>query len=146
VKGIYWALILQGSILLLGGLRPSVPLIICAAAVFMFAAPFVTGLSQAIWQSKVAVDAQGRVLAMEQMVALAFVPLAYALSGPLADRVFEPLLAPGGPLAGTLGHLIGIGPGRGVGLLFITLGLSIILFVLLSFLDPRLRHVEIGSG
>lgn len=51
-------------------------------------------------------------------------------------------MAPGGPLAGTIGRVIGVGPGRGVGLLFMTLSVCIIVVVLLSFLNPRLRKVE----
>jgi MFS transporter, DHA3 family, macrolide efflux protein len=48
-------------------------------------------------------------------------PLAVLVSGPLADRVFEPAMAEGGSLAGSLGWLVGTGPGAGMGLqLFVT--------------------------
>jgi uncharacterized protein (DUF58 family) len=69
-------------------------------------------------------------------------PFAFAIAGPLADRVFEPLMAPGGGLAGSVGALIGVGKGRGVGLLFIVLGLFVLLVVLLSALSPRLWKIE----
>jgi DHA3 family macrolide efflux protein-like MFS transporter len=142
VWGIGGFMLLQGLILCLGGLQASVWLIATACFLFMFTAPVVGGCNQTIWQSKVALDLQGRVFAMREMVASASMPIAYLASGFLADRVFEPLLLPGGALAGTVGRVIGIGKGRGVGLLFILLGTFMVVAVLLSFLSPRLRRVE----
>ena len=142
VRGILLFILLQAPILLLGGLQPNIGLIALATFVFMGISPFVAGLSQAIWQSKVAHEIQGRVFAIRGVIASAAMPIAFLLAGPLADRVFEPLMAPGGALAGTVGQLIGVGKGRGVGLLFMTLGLFIIVTVLLFSLSPRLRRVE----
>jgi hypothetical protein len=76
------------------------------------------------------------------MVAASVTPLAFLLGGPLTDYVFEPLLAPGGPLAGSLGQVIGVGPGRGIGLLFMVMGLLSVLLVIGGYLYPRLRRVE----
>ena len=69
-------------------------------------------------------------------------PLAYLIAGPLADRVFEPLLAPGGPLAPSVGQLLGTGPGRGIGLLFIIMGIIKALVSIGGYLYPRIRLVE----
>lgn len=142
VAGILGFTLLQGLILLLGGLRPSVALIGVAAFVFLGCSMLVNGCSQVIWQSKVAPDVQGRVFAIRTMIAWSSLPLAYAVAGPLADYVFNPLLVPGGPLAASLGQIIGVGPGRGVGLLFIVLGLLIVAAVIGAYLYPRLRMVE----
>lgn len=143
VWGIFWFLLLEAAVLFLGGARPSVGLVAWAACLAMFAGPFVSGLSQAIWQSKVALDVQGRVFAIRQMVALSTAPVAFLLAGPLADRFFEPLLDLSGPLADTIvGRVIGVGPGRGVGLMLVVLGVFMVLVTLLSYLNPRLRQVE----
>ena len=142
VTGIFTFLLLQAPVLLLGALRPSVTLIAAAAFLFMTLNPFVGGLSQAIWQGKVAHQVQGRVFAMRGFIATSTAPLAFLLAGPLADRVFEPLLAPGAALAGTVGKLIGVGRGRGVALLFITLALFIVLAACFFLLHRRLRNVE----
>lgn len=142
INGIFLFLAVQGGILLLGGLRPSAVLVASAAFVFLFAAPVLDGCSQAIWQTKVPPDLQGRVFAVRRMVAWSTLPLAYLLAGPLADRVFEPLLAPDGPLAGTVGRVLGVGEGRGIGLLFMTLGTMVLAAVAAGFRYPRLRRLE----
>ena len=79
---------------------------------------------------------------MRRMIAWASLPLAYLAAGPLADQVFEPLLSKGGLLAGSVGQIIGVGVGRGIGLLYIILGFMILLATLVASLYPRLSHVE----
>jgi DHA3 family macrolide efflux protein-like MFS transporter len=142
MAGVYGFLLLAGSSVALGGIRPGVPFFIAAAFGFFFSLAFINGYSWAIWQSKVAPDVQGRVFATVQMVASAAMPAGHLLAGPLADRVFEPLLMAGGPLAATVGAVIGTGVGRGIGLLFILLGGMMIVITILGVLQPRLRRVE----
>jgi hypothetical protein len=64
------------------------------------------------------------------------------VAGPLADRVFEPMMAIHGPLAGSLGQILGMGPGRGIGLLFVSMGLLLVLVTAISCMSPHLRRVE----
>jgi DHA3 family macrolide efflux protein-like MFS transporter len=64
------------------------------------------------------------------------------LCGPLAEEVFEPLMAPGGALAGTVGQAIGTGTGRGIALLFMVLGGLTLINAALAWLSPRVRLVE----
>lgn len=142
INGIFAGFVIEGLILFLGGLRPSVALVGTAAFVYLFVAPMISGCSQAIWQSKVSPALQGRVFAVRRMVAQLSLPAAYFLAGPLADHVFEPMLAPGGALAGSVGALIGTGKGRGIGFLFILLG-ALVLVTLPVFSAYRpLRKVE----
>ena len=142
VAGILGFLALQGMILPVGGLRASVLLIATGAFCYMFAVPIINGASQALWQSKVAPELQGRVFAVRRMVAWSTFPLAYLIAGPLADHVFEPLLAAGGPLAGSVGQLIGTGKGRGIALMFIVIGLLMVLAVAAASRLPRLVRLE----
>lgn len=140
--------IVIGSMLMLGlfmaliGLRASIPLITFSIFMVTFCLPIGFSSSQAIWQSKVAPDVQGRVFAIRQAIVLAAPPIAYLIAGPLADKVFEPLLLVNGPLAGSIGRITGVGPGRGIGLLLISMGLLLVLASLISYLYPRLRLVE----
>lgn len=133
---------LAGLFMSIVGVRPSIPLIAVGGFAVMFCIPILNASSQALWQSKVAQDIQGRVFAVRRMIAGSTSPLAILIAGPLADRVFEPLLAQGGPLAGNLGRVLGVGPGRGTGLMFILLGLLSILAAGIAYLHPRIRLVE----
>lgn len=111
--------------------------------VFLFTVPIASGLSQAIFQTKVAPDVQGRVFAIRSLISRSIMPLAFLLAGPLADRVFEPLMRPGGALAERLpGMLLGVGPGRGIGLMFVISGLLLMVATTFAFLNPRIRNLE----
>ena len=67
----------------------------------MFTSPIIAGSNQAILQSKVPPEGQGRVFGMAAFIVACTIPLASALAGPLVDRVFQPMLSPGGALADT---------------------------------------------
>ena len=142
INAVLGCMFIEGLALSIGGLSPSVPLVAGAAFVFFFCFPIDSASNNAIWQSKVDPNVQGRVFAMRNVVAMASMPVAYLLAGPLADRVFEPLLAPDGILAGSVGRLIGVGEGRGIGLMFILMGALTMVSALGGFLHPRIRLVE----
>src|SRR5690606_23946558 len=115
-----------------------------AAAAFAGAMcmPGVNGSNQAIWQAKVHPDVQGRVFAARRVIAHAMAPVAMALAGPLADRVMEPSMAPGGSLAGVLGPLFGTGPGAGMAVLIVVSGILTALVGLGSYLFTAVRRAE----
>ncbi len=142
VYGALAGVLLTGVSMIIGGLAPSAILIGVIAFFFTLAGPLIASSSQAIWQRKVAPNVQGRVFATRSTIATSSLPLAFLVTGPLADYVFEPLLAPGGALAGSIGQLIGVGPGRGIALLFMVFGVLMILLVIVGYLYPRLRFVE----
>jgi len=128
---------------IIAGLRihPAFPAIGLALTVFVVA--IVQSISNAIWQLKVAPEVQGRVFSLRYMLASVITPLAYLTAGPLADRVFEPLMEDGGALARTLlGALLGTGAGRGIGLMYILSGLLVILISAVAYLNPRIRLLE----
>ena len=133
---------LSGLAMLAAGLRPSVPLFTCAAFVFFFCIPVIQGSSHTIFQQKVQPDLQGRVFVLIAAISGASLPLSYLIAGPLADQVFEPLMAAGGALAGSIGQFIGTGQGRGIGLLFMIAGALAMLASLLASRYPRLRLLE----
>jgi DHA3 family macrolide efflux protein-like MFS transporter len=142
INGVLGFELLSGFCFLLMGFRPSFGWIAAGALGAHMTIAIVYGSNQAIWQSKVAPDVQGRVFATQQMIARAAVPLAYLLAGPVAERLFEPLLSERGSLAASLGPIIGTGPGRGIGLMFIGMGLIKIVVSLTGYLLPKVRRVE----
>src|SRR6266545_3091312 len=111
-----------GLFLFLGALRPSVPLIIVAALSFTLCFTVIDGTTRSVLQLEIEPDMQGRAFATFNMVTNAVLCASYALAGPIADHWFEPLLRAGGPLADTVGAVIGVGPGRGVALLVLMFG------------------------
>lgn len=142
MHGMFYFGLLQGIFIIFIGLRPLIPLITLACFSVFFTIPIINGCSQAIWQTKVPKEMQGRVFATRRMVSWLSFPLAYVLAGPLADYVFEPLLAVNSPLANNVGKVIGVGAGRGIGLLFVMLGMLTFIAVACSYFYKSLRFIE----
>jgi MFS family permease len=134
--------LLSGVGLIIGGLRPNVWLVAVAMFTFLFAAPIISGCSLAIWQTTTPADLQGRVLATRRLIARSTVPAAYLMAGPLADRIFNPLLTAKGVLAPSLGRVIGVGPGRGIGLLFIAMGICVLIAAIFAARHRTLRTLD----
>ena len=142
IYGILCSELLVGLSIFLIGITTSDILIAFGRFAIFFIAPIIAGSSNAIWQTKVAPDIQGRVFAIRRMFAWSTRPLAYLLAGPLAERIFEPLMAVNGPLAGSVGQVIGTGSGRGIGLIFMLMGSFIVLFTIVAYHYSPLRLVE----
>jgi MFS family permease len=142
IYGVLGCMLLEGLALLISGMHPSVPLVTAAAFGFFFFFPIDGASNDAIWQNKVAPSVQGRVFGMRSTIAMFSMIPAYALAGPLADEVFEPLLAADGPLARNIGQIIGTGEGRGIGLMFIITGILTMLAAVGGCAHPRIRCVE----
>jgi MFS family permease len=142
ILGVIGFHMLAGVSLLAAFLPPHVVLLGAAVFCFLFSVPMVSSCAQAIWQTKVPPDMQGRVFAVRRMVGLVSPPLAALAAGPLADRYFEPWMAPGGALASTVGQLMGTGPGRGIALLLVVLGAIILVNAVMAWLSPFVRYLE----
>jgi MFS family permease len=142
IHGVLGFLMISGFFISLLGISPLIPVLAVAGFLIMLTMPIINGSSQAIWQSKVDLDVQGRVFSVRRMIAMSMTPLAYIIAGPLADRVFNPLLVEGGALVDTVGQLIGVGPGRGTGLMFIFIGGISVLVAAAGYLSPRVRNIE----
>ena len=142
IRGVLFFEIVKGFGIILIGLRPEAWLVAAGATVAHFAIPFSAASNQAIWQTKIPQEMQGRVFAIRQMVSRSITPLAYLLAGPLADRVFEPLMRSPQGFLGTIGQVVGTGAGRGMGLLFSLMGLIIAVAAMIGVLVPVIRNVE----
>ncbi|NND03513.1 MAG: MFS transporter, partial [Acidimicrobiia bacterium] len=142
VRGLILAVVGLGVGLVLIGLRADLVWVTVAAFLGFLSIPFGNGFSQAIWQRKVDPDVQGRVFAVRRTIAQGTGPIALIAAGPLVDRLFEPALAANGSLAGSVGELIGTGPGRGAAFFMILMGLASITISLAAYSHPRLRNLE----
>ncbi|MBW4701682.1 MULTISPECIES: non-ribosomal peptide synthetase/MFS transporter [unclassified Micromonospora] len=126
----------------LTGLRPNLLLIGAGAFGMYLALGIVNGVYQTIIQTKVPARVHGRVFAVNQMVAQSTLPLGWGVVAPFAARVVEPTLLPDGALAGTVGVVLGVGPGRGHGLLYVLFGVCIALTALVSLATPTLARFD----
>ncbi|WP_420126114.1 MFS transporter [Longimicrobium sp.] len=131
------------SLLLIGvALRPSVVPVTVFMFLMLLVSPLAGSSSQAIWLSKTPRHMMGRVFAIRRMLAMSTMPVAALACGPLAERVFNPLMMPGGVLEHSAGRVLGVGPGRGIALLFVLVGAFVIVATALLYLSPRVRRLE----
>ncbi|XVV09879.1 amino acid adenylation domain-containing protein [Actinoplanes sp. CA-131856] len=119
---------------------------VTTAVVGMFLLTFGEVLAESHWiavvQNKVGFDLQGRVLAVFLTLMMLTMPVGYLVVGPLAERYVEPLLAPGGALAGNVGSVFGTGEGRSLALLVFVSGLLQIAWCVRGWYDRRVHFVE----
>ncbi len=143
IRGIVLSLSLAALGLAFAGMSQSWIALGVGMAILVMPIPVASGASMAISQAKIAPEIQGRVFAIRTVISRAMMPLAYLLAGPLADKFFEPAMQPGGLLSNTfLGHFLGTGPGRGIGLIFVIAALVLLAVNGLVYLHPRIRNVE----
>lgn len=142
IYGILIFVPLQGVFILLGGLNASILFSAVAIFGFLFAQPIVVSCNQAIWQSKVPMEMQGRVFALQQMLEKSLAIVAYLITGPLIDYMLEPLMANQGLIAHSLNKFIRAETGQGIALLMILVGTINIMAAIVAYREPRLRYVE----
>lgn len=103
------AMWLSGLWIVLAGLRPSILEITIATLLFFLTSPLINGLTQTIFQKKIAPGVQGRVFALTGAITGIALPLAAITAAPLADNIFEPLMAFDGPWSKLLiGQIVGL--------------------------------------
>jgi DHA3 family macrolide efflux protein-like MFS transporter len=104
--------------------------------------PITGGASQAIWQAKVPPDIQGKVFAARRTIGQISAPIAMLAAGPLADYVFEPMMRSPTGVAVAFSRVVGSGPGAGMGLMFLALGVVGAVVAFAGYVFPSYRHAE----
>lgn len=142
VHGVLAGWIVSSFFFSLAGLGTSLPLWISALALSSLVSPLINGSNQAIWQSKVAPDVQGRVFSARMLIAWMTNPLSPLIAGTLADYVLEPAMRTSSGLSSTFGWLVPPGPGAGMGLLIFFSSFGGILAGLAGYFIYSIRHTE----
>ncbi|MEU3164926.1 amino acid adenylation domain-containing protein [Streptosporangium sp. NPDC006930] len=132
MRGVMLATLGLSVFAVITGLRPSAWVVGIGAFGLWGCLSIVNGTFLTIIHTKVPQRFHGRVQSLNQMVSWSTLPIGMAVVAPLGERLLNPLLVPGGALAPTVGSVIGVGPGRGVALMYIVLGLGIAVHVLIS--------------
>ena len=125
------------------GATPYVPVWIAASLVGALFGPIINASNQAIWQSKVPPNLQGRVFSVRLVIATITTPAAMLIAGPLADKVFEPAMRDSGSaMAQIFGGVFGTGPGVGMFMIVLVMGLLTVLAGVFGLVNARIRNVE----
>jgi MFS family permease len=127
---------------MLMGLGRGLPMWLIAGFFLEVFIPTLIGSNNAIWQSKVAPEIQGRVFAARGILSSVAEPASMILAGVLVDRVFEPAMMPNGSLASAFGGIVGVGPGAGMGLVIVICGIGSALAGLAGYTIEPVRRVE----
>jgi len=134
--------VLLGVCLMAMGALPWVPLVAAGIFGITLGIPVMNASLMALWMPRIPQEVQGRTYAVIQVLVWSTEPIAYLTAGVLADRLFKPLLVPGGPLAGSLGAVMGTGPTRGLGLLLGTVGVFVLSATAWAALLPHFRTAD----
>jgi DHA3 family macrolide efflux protein-like MFS transporter len=102
---------------------PHLALVIVGGVLAVVLIPAVNAATATVFQEHVPAHMQGRVFGLRGAISGALYPVSAALGGLLIDRIGAPLMD--GPLAGSLGRLIGAGPERGAALVVLAGGVAL---------------------
>jgi DHA3 family macrolide efflux protein-like MFS transporter len=121
------------------GMGRSLPLWAVGGFLYTVTWPLTNACNQAIWQSKVPPDLQGRVFATRGLIAMIGTPISQVIAGPMADLVLEPafLHSTGVPAA-----LVGSGPGAGMAMMVLISGVLATLVGVVGYSFRSVREVE----
>jgi surfactin synthase thioesterase subunit len=131
--------------LVLSGIRPNLAVVAVGSFGIGIGLGLHNGIYLSIIQVKVPQRFHGRVLATIQTLTWATLPLGFAILVPLSGAVLEPMFVPGGALAGTVGAVIGTGPGRGLGFALIVSGLALVVVAAGALSVRRLRRLDLDT-
>jgi MFS family permease len=142
VHGVLLGWLIGGIGMTIAGFAGGLPIWITGMALTSIVFPLVNGSNQAIWQSKVAPDIQGRVFSARRLIAWLTNPITPLIAGALADFVLEPAARAGTGLPAALSWLVGTGAGSGMGLLIVFCGLASALIGLGGYFVYYIRNAE----
>ena len=142
VHGVLLGWMVGGIGMAIIGLEGGLPVWITGIAITSLIVPLVNGSNQAIWQSKVAPDIQGRVFSARRLIAWLTNPISPLIGGALADFVLEPAARAGTGLPSVFSGLVGTGPGSGMGLLIMLCGLVSVLVGFAGYFSHSIRNAE----
>ncbi|MCK4258160.1 MAG: MFS transporter [Halanaerobiales bacterium] len=138
-------LILSVSLALMGiffsfiGMNANIWYVIIPGFLFFFTVPFVNSSIDVMIRQNISNEKQGRAWSLISVITYIGSIIAYAVSGFLADKIFNPLFMPGGALASSFGRIFGVGEGRGIAFIFFVSGIFV---VIIAGIIYRLKSIQ----
>ena len=144
-----YAVILSGAGLIAGVAMAlagvSTNLFFTGGSIFIFfaAIPFMNTCADVLVRVSIPNELQGRAWGMISLLTQSGTVFAYAICGVLSDYVFEPMLREDGILASSVGRIIGVGAGRGIGFLLILAGIGMAVTSLIMGRNRGIRAIVV---
>lgn len=137
------SLIACGCFMGLIGTSTSIAFILASSILFFATLPVVNTCADVLIRVRIPNEVQGRVWGLISLFTQTGYVVAYLICGILADNVFGPMMEENSILAGGIGKIIGIGEGRGIGLMLIIAGVSMVSFALVFGRKKRRIEIEV---
>lgn len=103
--------------------------------------PFVEAAEHTVIQKVVPFERQGRVFGFAQSIESAASPVTTFMIGPIAQFIFIPFMTTGAGV-GLIGSWFGVGPARGIALVFMAAGLIGLIVTLLAFKTQSYKELS----
>lgn len=137
------ALVACGCFMALIGTSTNIVFIVVSCILFFTALPFVNTCADVLVRVCIPNEVQGRVWGLISLLTQFGCVIAYAISGILADHVFQPMMQKNGFFASSIGRVIGTGEGRGIGLMLIISGILMVVVALVLGSRKSIREIEV---
>ena len=138
------ALGLMGLFFSFIGMRGNIRMIIIPGFLFFFTLPFANSSIEVLIRQNISNEKQGRAWSLISFITYFGAIIAYGIAGFLADKIFNPLFMPGGALALSLGHIFGMGPGRGIAFIFFISGVVVTFLSIIIYRSKSIRQLDLN--
>lgn len=125
------------------GFRANLFIIGLFGFLFFASLPFINTSADCLVRMNIENSLQGRVWGLIGIISQLGYVAAYAIVGFLADHIFEPMLNEKGILSNSIGKIIGVGQGRGIGFLLIIGGIFMIITAVLMLNNKSIKSLEV---
>lgn len=139
------ALFCTGVFMVVMGCRENLLIIGVGGFMFFATLPFVTMSADCLVRLNIPNEVQGRAWGLISIFSQFGSVISFAISGVLAEYIFQPLLYKGGILEDSIGKIIGVGKGRGIGLLIIIAGVLMATMGIVIGFSRAIRKLEVDK-
>lgn len=123
-------------------IQPWIILLVISCYIYLAVVPFIEAAEHTIIQKVIPQDRLGRVFGFTQSVEQAASPLTAFLIGPIAEFIVIPFMSEGGKGAELIGDWFGVGTGRGIALIFTTVGVIGLACTLLAMRSKQYKQLS----
>ncbi len=113
---------LAGAGFVIASIRPSFTLLIVGVVVALGSVPALNAASSTLYHERVPASMHGRMFGLRTAIGRSLEPVGAVVAGVLVAHVATPAMSDGGLLAGSVGAVMGVGPGRGAALTLAVIG------------------------